>query len=337
MTPIGEVCRRAVRVVAVALGQELDDYRLSMVGPPGSVFAVQHDGPRQLTAVPVTVGEFRRFLDEVDSLPDEIVGTVDRTLMHPFYDRLPHGYLDRSDLPDHVRQLVVCSCLRRLERHPPPHIVGVGDCRALVGRACPAVGRHPEDGQDPRCRDRVRTRPRRLHRMAGGHAQRADCTGKCPAIAARGRERRTGGRARSRRQRVGMDGHGAERLSGYRRRLIRQPAASVHALLTCLRARRRPEQRGRIPDGGVVSPRQLRASVTGKLQQGGGQLGQASLYQLTLSDGSQLVCDYVESHPTDFVRSTPATTCGACGARNRRDGRRTWSPFATVHRWASWV
>lgn len=40
--------------------------------------------------------------------------------------------------------------------------------------------------------------------------------------------------------------------------------------------------------------RQFRGKVVGRAALGGGQLKQASLYQLRLEDGRMLVCDYIE-------------------------------------------
>ncbi len=39
---------------------------------------------------------------------------------------------------------------------------------------------------------------------------------------------------------------------------------------------------------------QLRGRMIGKVSHGGGQLGQASVYQIQLEDGRVLQCDYIE-------------------------------------------
>lgn len=43
-----------------------------------------------------------------------------------------------------------------------------------------------------------------------------------------------------------------------------------------------------------MNPSQFRGKVIGRNGAGGGQLKQASLYQILLQDGRLLVCDYVE-------------------------------------------
>lgn len=70
--------------------------------------------------------------------------------------------------------------------------------------------------------------------------------------------------------------------------------------------------------------KQFRARCTGKVLSGGGQRGQASLYQLTLSDGRILVCDYIE--------------IAADGFRTLDVGEEVWcTPSTEQEDWATYV
>lgn len=70
--------------------------------------------------------------------------------------------------------------------------------------------------------------------------------------------------------------------------------------------------------------KQVRARCTGKVLSGGGQLGQASLYQLTLVDGRVLLCDYIE--------------IASDGFRTLEVGEEAWcTPSSDQEEWATYV
>ena len=70
--------------------------------------------------------------------------------------------------------------------------------------------------------------------------------------------------------------------------------------------------------------RQLRERCTGKVLTGGGQIGQASLYQIALNDERVLLCDYIE--------------IASDGFRTLEVGEDVWcTPSTEEDGWASYV
>lgn len=92
---IGESARRYIRLLAILHQRSsLQPYRLSLVGPPGAVLAVAHNGPVSLASAPTTVGQYSQFLEYLTEVPFQ-EGTFDAPnaeSMRPLYERLPHRY-----------------------------------------------------------------------------------------------------------------------------------------------------------------------------------------------------------------------------------------------------
>jgi hypothetical protein len=101
---VGEGVRRFIRLLAVLLDLGDDsDATISLVGPPGAVFAIPHGKLARLESRTVTVAEYSRFLDDLPRwLPTaspEIRHQADS--LRPFAERLPRGYFTASDHATH--------------------------------------------------------------------------------------------------------------------------------------------------------------------------------------------------------------------------------------------
>lgn len=94
---MGEAGRRYVRLLSLLGGSSpRRRYLLSLVGVPGAVMAIAHDGPVSLAPAPVTVGEYREFLGVVAGHPDPAArfACPDPSLLAPMYERLPRRFFE---------------------------------------------------------------------------------------------------------------------------------------------------------------------------------------------------------------------------------------------------
>lgn len=100
---MGEAGRRYVRLLSLLAGWPPGaHYLLSLVGVPGAVMAISHEGPVPLAPAPVTVGDFREFLEVVAGHPDPagLFACPDPSLLTPMYARLPRRFFEDDQYRD---------------------------------------------------------------------------------------------------------------------------------------------------------------------------------------------------------------------------------------------
>ena len=92
---VGEGTRRYIRLLSVMLGrQSASSAKISLVGPPGSIFAIASENIPRLSDRTVTVEEYREFLAVLPRwLPTaETEFQQHAASLQPFFARLPPGY-----------------------------------------------------------------------------------------------------------------------------------------------------------------------------------------------------------------------------------------------------
>ncbi len=99
---VGETARRVVRLLAAAGDWHEPPeapFRLSLVGPPSSVLAIEYRGGVRLASATVTVAEFSQFLRALPDMPSSCASPdMPEGMLQPMYDRLPSGYFTDSSM-----------------------------------------------------------------------------------------------------------------------------------------------------------------------------------------------------------------------------------------------
>lgn len=103
---VGETTRRLIRLISViaVTDSAAASARLALVGPANCIVAVTTSSRPELSATPVTAGEFRKFtraISTMTSLANLSPELPNEALLHPMYERIVDGYYRDEKYSDH--------------------------------------------------------------------------------------------------------------------------------------------------------------------------------------------------------------------------------------------